>query len=126
MRGLLDTSVFIAGEQGRPVGELPDEAAISVMTLAELHVGVLVAEEAEVRAQRLRTLASVERAFEALPVDDSVARSFAGIVSQARKTGRRPKIVDALIAATALAADVPIYTQDADFAEIPGLSVVLL
>lgn len=124
MRGLLDTSVFVAQEQGRPLGQLPDEAAISVMTLAELHVGVLVATEAPIRAVRLRTLGRVESAFDPFPVDDAVARAFAELAATARAEGRRPRIVDALIAATALANDLPLYTQDDDFTGFAGLRVV--
>lgn len=96
------------------------------MTLAELHVGVLVADEPSVRAQRLRTLAEVEHTFEPLPVDGAVARSFAAIVATARRGRRRPKVVDALIAATAAAHDMPVYTQDEGFADIPGIEVVLV
>lgn len=126
MRGLLDTSVFVAREQGRPLGALPDEATISVLTLAELHLGVLLAKGARVRAQRLRTLAQVERTFEPLPVDDAAARTFAEIVAEARRRGRRPKIIDALIAATAVARGLPVYCQDADFKKIPKTRVVIV
>ena len=126
MKGLLDTSVFVGQEQRRGVGELPDEAAISVMTLAELHVGVLLAPAPKVRAQRLRTLARVERAFDPLPVDDSVARAFAEIVADARRRRRQPRVVDALIAATAVANDLPLYSQDRDFALMPGVELVLV
>lgn len=123
MRGLLDTSVFIAREQGRPLGGLPDEAAISVMTLAELRLGVLVTEDPKVRTGRLRTLTDVERAFDALPVDDVVARRFAEIVAEARRLGRRPQIADTLIAATAATHGLVLYTQDAELASIPGIRV---
>jgi len=71
----------------------------------------------------MRTLSEVE-ALEALPVDDDVAREFAEIVAAARQRQRRPKILDSLIAATARALDVPVFTQDADFDEIPGVQVV--
>ena len=70
----------------------------------------------------MRTLTAVE-ALVALPVDDDVAREFSEIVAEARRQ-RAPKILDSLIAATARALDVPVYTQDADFDEIPGLRVV--
>lgn len=126
MRGLLDTSIFIAREQGRPVGRLPDEGAISVLTLGELHLGVLLARDARTRAQRLRTLATVERTFDAIPVDDEVARVFAEVAPAARRRSRRPKIVDALIAATAIAHGLPLYSQDRDFAEISGVEVRLV
>lgn len=122
-RGLLDTSVFIAQESGRKLGVLPATAAISVVTLAELHLGVLVASGAATRARRLRTLTAVQTAFEPLPVDAEVARSFAEIVAQARRLGRRPKIMDTWIAATAAAHGLPIYTQDDDFLGIPSVRV---
>ncbi len=126
MRGLLDTSVFVAREQDRPVGELPDEAAISVMTLAELHLGVMLAGEDRIRALRLRTLAAVERAFDPIPVDADVARRFAELVAEARRARRRPKIIDTLIAATALATDVPVFTQDQGFEQFALLRVHLV
>jgi predicted nucleic acid-binding protein len=123
-RGLLDTSVFIAGESGRALGTLPATAAISVVTIAELHLGVLMADRPSVRTRRLRTLTSVQSLFEPLPIDAEVARAFAEVVAQARRQGRRPKIMDAWIAATALTHGLPVYTQDDDFATIPGVRVV--
>jgi len=121
--GLLDTSVFVARESGRPLASLPDDGRVSVITVAELRIGVLVADDASVRAQRLRTLTEVE-ALEPLPVDDAAARSFAEIVADSRQRGKRPKILDALIAATALSRAMPVYTQDADFEEMVGVEVV--
>ena len=126
MRGLLDTSVFIGQEQERDLASLPSEAAISVMTLAELHVGVLLAADPRIRAQRLRTLARVERTFDPIPVESPVARSFAEIVADARRKRRHPRVVDALIAATAVAHDLPLYSQDRDFALMPGVDLVLV
>jgi predicted nucleic acid-binding protein len=126
LRGLLDTSIFIGQEQERDLAPLPDEAAISVMTLAELHVGVLLARDPKIRAQRLRTLARVERTFDPLPVDDAVARTFAEIVAHARRKRRQPRVVDALIAATAVANDLSLYSQDRDFQLIPGVELVLV
>ncbi|MGH9132731.1 MAG: PIN domain-containing protein [Ilumatobacteraceae bacterium] len=120
---MLDTSVFVAREQTRPLAELPAEGRVSVITVAELRIGVLVASEPSVRAQRMRTLAEVE-ALVAVPVDDDTARQFAEVVAEARQQGRRPKVLDSLIAATARVLDVPVYTQDADFDEIPGVRVV--
>ena len=121
MRGILDTSVFIAREQGRPlaVERLPDESAVSVVTLAELELGVLAAAD-DVRAQRLRTLAAVQTTYVALPVDEAVASAFAELVAAARRSGSRPRLQDAWIAATARPHGVPVVTQDRDFA---GLSV---
>ena len=123
MSGVLDTSVFVAREQSRTLGELPENGRVSVITVAELRIGVLVADGPVVRAQRMRTLSRIE-ALEALPVDDDVAREFAEIVAEAKRAHRRPKILDSLIAATARALDVPVYTQDADFDEMPGVRVV--
>jgi len=122
-RGLLDTSVFIARESGRPLGTLPGAAAISVVTVAELHLGVLMADRPAVRIRRLRTLTSAQNLFEPLPVDSDVARAFAELVAEARRVGKRPKIMDTWIAATALAHGLPIYTQDDDFLDIPQVQV---
>jgi predicted nucleic acid-binding protein len=123
VKGLLDTSVFVAREQGRPIGALPDEGAISVVTVAELHIGVLVASDDRTRALRLRTLARVERLFDPLPVDSEVARRFAELVADARRHERKPKILDALIAATAVRHELPVYTQDEDFDQFPTVRV---
>ncbi len=123
-RGILDTSIFIAQEVGRPLGSLPQSAAVSVVTLAELHLGVLMADDPSIRAQRLRTLASVEAIFEPLPIDPEVARGFAELVAEARRQGRRPKIMDTWIAATAVTHGLPVYTQDDDFLAIPRVRVV--
>lgn len=121
MRGLLDTSVFIAGEQSRPIASaaLPDEAAISVVTLAELELGVHLASSEPVRARRLRTLQAAQATYVALPVDVAVASAFAELVAIARQDGRRPKVQDAWIAATARAHEVALYTQDSDFDGLP-------
>jgi predicted nucleic acid-binding protein len=122
-RGVLDTSVFIAKETGRPLAELPDAAAVSVVTFAELHLGVLMAQGSAVRARRLRTLTMVQNTFEPLPMDPEVARTFAELVAEARRYRKRPKIMDTWIAATAVAHDIPVYTQDEDFVEIPKVRV---
>jgi hypothetical protein len=120
VRGLLDTSVFIADEQGRSLAtdQLPDEAAVSVVTLAELELGVHLAASEGVRARRLRTLQSLRSTYVALPIDDTVASAFAELVATARRAGRRPKVQDAWIAATARALGVAVYTQDGDFDEL--------
>jgi predicted nucleic acid-binding protein len=123
-RGLLDTSVFIAQETGRPLGTLPEEAAISVITVAELRLGVLMADDPDVRAQRLRTLTNVEGLFEPLPINSAVAGAFAELVAEARRQGRRPKIMDTWIAATAVEHDLMVFTQDNDFLDIPRVRTV--
>jgi predicted nucleic acid-binding protein len=121
--GLLDTSVFVARESGRPLASLPEEGRVSVITVAELRIGVLVADDPSVRAQRLKTLSEVE-ALEPLPVDDAAARAFAEIVADSRRRGKRPKILDALIAAIARSRAMPVYTQDADFEDMVGVQVI--
>lgn len=122
-RGLLDTSVFIAREAGQPLGDLPEAGAVSVVTLAELHLGVLMARSTAVRVRRLRTLAAVQNAFEPLSIDSQVARAFAELVAEARRFGKRPKVMDTWIAATAVAHDLVVYTQDEDFGAIPRVRV---
>lgn len=123
-RGLLDTSIFIARERRRPLGLLPDATAVSVITIAELHLGVLMADNPRVRAIRLRTLSAVQALFEPLPIDAIVARAFAEIFAEARRQGKRPKIMDTWVAATAVAHSLPVYTQDDDFLAIPQVQVV--
>jgi predicted nucleic acid-binding protein len=123
MKGLVDTSVFIAREAGRPLESLPDEPAVSVVTLAELHLGVLRARDAQTRARRLRTVSRVEREYDAIPIDAEVARTFASIIVDARAAGRRPRVMDAWIAATAVRHGLAVFTQDADFDGIPQVQV---
>ena len=113
-QGLADTSVFIAAETGRELGPLPDELAIATVTLTELELGVLAAEPAD-RGRRLRTFTEVRTAVEALPLDEHVASRLAELLVSLHEAGRRPKLFDAIIAATALRHDLPVYTQDADF-----------
>ena len=123
MKGLVDSSVFIAREAGRPLDNLPDEPAISVITLAELHLGVLRAKDAQTRARRLRTVSRVEREYDAIPIDAEVARTFASIVGEARAAGRRPRVMDVWIAATGVRHGLVVFTRDADFADIPQVQV---
>lgn len=122
-RGLLDTSVVIALSLGDAV-ELPDEAAVSIVTLCELHHGVLAAGDAH-RAGRLATLVMAERRFDPLPLDDRVAPHYGRIVADARRRGQRPGVADALIAATAAGHDLPVYTRDRDFLGFDGVEIVL-
>jgi predicted nucleic acid-binding protein len=123
---VLDTSVFIAEEQDRPLraDQLPDEVAISVVTLAELELGIHMARSDDVRARRLATAGAVRATYVALAIDEAVASAFAELVAAARNVGRRMKVQDAWIAATAKAHGAAVYTQDADFDGIPGLHVV--
>lgn len=123
-RAVLDTSVLVAEEQGRPLGPLPDQVSISVVSLAELELGVLLARDATTRSRRLRTLIRVREVVRALPVDGSVASAFAALVAELRQVGRRLDVNDAWIGATAIANGAILYTQDADFDALPRLSVV--
>jgi len=125
MRALLDTSFFVATESGRPLGAMVgvDETDISVVTLAELTLGVLMASESD-RPRRLATLTAVESAWDPLPIDSEVGRTFARIVADLRSRGRRVPILDALVAATAIVESVPIVTQDGDYDSISGLDVI--
>jgi predicted nucleic acid-binding protein len=120
-RGLLDTSVFIASESGRPVNEalLPEEAAISVVTVAELHVGVLSARDVDTRAKRLATLGAVAD-VETLAIDDAVAAAWARLRVHLAESERRINVNDLWIAATALANGLAVITQDEDFAPVEG------
>jgi predicted nucleic acid-binding protein len=124
IRGLADTSVFIARESGRAlnVDALPDELAVSIVTIGELRAGVLVAETLEIRDRRLRTLSAAMR-LDPLPVDEAVAAEWARLRVLLRDTGQRMPVNDSWIAATAMAHAVPVVTQDDDFPEVQGLSV---
>jgi len=118
-RGLVDTSVFVAREQRRSLGALPAQVAISAMTVAELELGVLAADDAEVRALRADALA-LARAADPLPVTEAVAGAFARLVDDCRRTGVRARVVDALIAATAVEHGLPVITQDDGFTAMAG------
>ncbi|KAA8970439.1 type II toxin-antitoxin system VapC family toxin [Mycobacterium sp.] len=119
--GLLDTSVFIASETGRQLEEslIPAEVATTVITLAELTVGVLAARSSDSRAQRLATLESVAD-METLPVDEEAARMWARLRIHLAETGRRVRINDLWIAAIAASRALPVVTQDDDFAALDG------
>jgi predicted nucleic acid-binding protein len=125
MRALLDTSFFVATESGRPLGQMEGvtETEVSVVTLAELTLGVLTA-KGEDRPARLATLASVESRWDPLPVDADVARQFASIVAALRAARRRAPILDALVAATAIVEQIPVVTQDGDYDAIPDVKVI--
>lgn len=125
MKALLDTSFFVATESGRPLGEMPGvtETEVSVITLAELTVGVLMANDAD-RANRVATLSAVESTWDPVPVDAEVARAFARIVADLRSRHRRVPILDALVAATAIVEQIPVVTQDRYYDAIPGIEVI--
>lgn len=123
---LMDTSVFVAAEQGRPLTEPPaGDARISVATLTELHVGVGRATTAPLRTLREATLERA-RKFIALPYDETVAVRLAGLLVAARDQGRRAGAMDAIVAATALAHGLAVWTQDDDFGVLAELEPALL
>ena len=111
-RGILDTSVLIAED----VSALPGQLAISVISVAELHFGVLVAGSDQTRAIRLSRLSRIQRRFDPLPVDDAVADSYGQIASHVAGSGRKPptRSLDLLIAATAHAHNACLYTRNLD------------
>jgi predicted nucleic acid-binding protein len=121
---LADTSVFVAAEQRRALGDPPDgDARISVATLTELIVGVRRAGDGSLRALRETTLERA-RAFVALPYDEAVAERLADLLSAARAAGRRAGAMDAIIAPTALVHDLSVWAQDEDFDVLAQLAPV--
>ncbi|CAN5868239.1 type II toxin-antitoxin system VapC family toxin [soil metagenome] len=116
---LLDTSVLIAQESGRPVHaeSVPEQTAVSVVTLAELHAGVLAATETSIRARRLATLDAVS-VVAALPITAESARQWATLRVRLAEEGRTAKVNDLWIAAVAAANGMDVVSQDSDFDEI--------
>ena len=124
VRAILDTSVVLAPD----VGSLEGELAISAITMAELHFGVLIAKQPRQRAERLRRLLVLQRAFDPLPVDGAVAASYGQIAAAVADAGRRPRArsMDLLIAATAHAHTARLYTRNAaDFGGLDDLVEVI-
>lgn len=117
-RGLLDTSAVIGGL----TEDIPDELTISVITLGELHAGVLMARDDGTRAARLRRLGDVQRWFAMLDVDPQVAQAF----GELRAASGRRAVADLLIAATAIIHDMVLVTRDAEQAALVGDRALLL
>ncbi len=115
MRALLDTSVFIAREQRRPLGELPEQVAVSVVTISELRHGVLAADDHATRAVRLSTLEAARGLGEPLVIDEAVGDELARLRVGLKVIGRAMKVMDAWIAATAISHNAAVCTQDGDF-----------
>ena len=124
-RGLADTSVFIARESDRPLQAslLPDELAVSIITIGELRAGVLAAHDVTTRDQRLATLTAA-MTLEPIAIDDDVAAQWARLRVLLRDSGQRMPVNDSWIAATAMALQVPIVTQDDDYIKLAELSVI--
>jgi predicted nucleic acid-binding protein len=120
---LLDTSIFVPLEDGRPLRQeaLPWQSAISAVTRAELRVGVLVAEDIASRDRRIATFEAAGR-FAVLLIDDEVGRAWAQMRAYLAASGRRVKINDMWIAATAAAYEMPVLTQDGDFDALNGIA----
>lgn len=123
-KAVADTSIFIAMETGRELGDLPEKIAVSVITVAELELGVLRATNPDARARRLSTLSRVQSIYPLLPVGPEVASCFARIASSERERGRRLRRHDTWIAATAMHHRAAVLTQDADFSSFEGVEVV--
>ena len=125
---VLDTSVLIARETGRRLEteRLPEQTTVSVVTIAELHAGVLAAPDTATRSRRLTTLEAAS-AVEALPVTVEAARRWAELRVRLAEEGRRAKVNDLWIAAVALANNMDVVTQDDDFdviEEVGGPTVI--
>lgn len=126
-RGILDTNLVILLPRVEDAEVLPAEPLITAVTLAELSVGPLVAATEEERARRQAHLQQAEADFEPLPFDANAARAFGRVASALRRSGRkaRARAYDAMIAATALANELPLYTCNPDdFAGIEEIEVV--
>ena len=121
-RAVVDTSVLIASENGRAVDEsgLPEDPVLSVVTLAELHAGVLAAPDSESRARRMATLDRYAL-IEVLDVTEIVAAEWARLRVHLAESGRRVNVDDLWIAASAVAHRLPIVTQDDDFDPLDGV-----
>lgn len=124
-RGLADTSVFIARESDRPLQEslFPDELAVSIITIGELRAGVLATNDVKIRDQRLATLTAA-MTLDPVSVDDDVAAQWARLRVLLRDSGQRMPVNDSWIAATAMALNVPIVTQDDDYIRLAELPVI--
>jgi tRNA(fMet)-specific endonuclease VapC len=128
-RGILDTSTVILLGKLTDTTALPTEPLITAVTLAELSVGPLVANGESERVARQSQLQQAEADFEPLPFDASAARAFGRVAASLRRSGRKAtaRTYDAMIAATALANDLPVYTcNPTDFSGIDGLDVVAI
>jgi predicted nucleic acid-binding protein len=123
-KAVADTSIFIAQETGRELGDLPEKIAVSVITVAELELGVLRAADPEARARRLSTLSRVQSTYPLLPIGPEIASCFARIAAAERSRGKRIRRHDTWIAATAMRHEAAVLTQDADFSSFEQVAVI--
>ena len=124
-RGLADTTIFIARESGRALDEskIPSELSVSVVTIGELRAGVLATNDVVIRNVRLTTLTTA-MTFDPVVIDDDVAEQWARLWVLLRDSHQRMPVNDSWIAATAMALDVPIVTQDDDYIDLDELRVI--
>ena len=124
-RALADTSIFVGLEAQRfQAGQIEDfEWGISTVTLGELRLGVLQAQDPVAASRRLSTYQLAQR-FEALPIDTAVSDAWALLVSKLRAAGRKAPVNDSWIAATAIAHRIPVVTQDNDYDAMPDLEII--
>jgi tRNA(fMet)-specific endonuclease VapC len=126
VRGVLDTSTIVLFERIADVSTLPEEPMITAVTLAELSVGPLVASDPREQAIRQLRLQQAEADFQPLPFDAAAARSFGRVAASLRRAGRKSsaRAFDAMIAATAIANDLPLFTcNPSDFENIDDLDL---
>lgn len=123
-RAVADTSVLIAQETGRPLGDLPRELGVSVISAGELELGVLRARDTATRARRLATLTQIRAAYPLLPIDGATASCYAQLTDEAVAMGHGRRDNDAWIAATAMRHGVPVVTQDQGFTAFESVHVI--
>jgi tRNA(fMet)-specific endonuclease VapC len=125
--GVLDTSVIVQLDQFDKDADLPEDPLISAVTLAELSVGPLVTDDEAERAIRQARLQVTEATFDPIPFDAAAARAFGQVAAELRRSGRKrtARSFDAMIAATALARGLPVFTANPeDFMGISGLEII--
>ncbi|MEJ6512303.1 MAG: type II toxin-antitoxin system VapC family toxin [Actinomycetota bacterium] len=124
-QGLLDTSIFIALETGRPLDtdRSPTNSSVSIITMGELRLGILTARDAHTRSARLSTFLDASE-LNPLPIDENVAEAWAQLRITLRETKIKMSVNDSWIAATAMAHNIPVITQDGGFVEGLGFDIV--
>ncbi len=121
--GLLDTSVLVAAEVGRPlrVEALPETASASIVTVGELRAGIHAAPDVETRDRRIATYEMVV-AGPVIPIDAAVASTWSQMRAYLAASGASVEVNDAWIAATAASREIPLITQDQDFYALSGVA----